>query len=222
MSQWKDISKLSGSDAKAREAAFEAEMLAVLAADKAKPPATLPTTTSSREGIRISVTANGQTTSYNMESVPPSIRDQIGAAWNLSPQPTVPPIITTAPATPIAHSGRSRSLRFAMTLNLLLPGAGQFYLGQRISGLLYASGFSACFITMVVLFVRAYAHYLQLATTSDILETGTLETLSRSFPAGTLLALSVAGTLIYVVSAIHLALGRDHKHPLPPHPRGAD
>jgi hypothetical protein len=75
---------------------------------------------------------------------------------------------------------------------------------------------------MLVLFIRAYAHYLQLATNADILETGTLESLSRSFPVGTLLALSIVGTLIYVASAIHLAVGRDRKRPLPPNPHSAD
>ena len=100
-----------------------------------------------------------------------------------------------------------------MTLNLFLPGAGQLYLGQRTSGLAYATGFCACLVTMLVLFVRAYSHYLQLATSGDILKSGTLETLSRAFPAGTLVGLSLVGTLIYVVSAIHLAVARGHQRP---------
>ena len=100
-----------------------------------------------------------------------------------------------------------------MTLNLLLPGAGQFYLGQRISGSLYAGGFCACLVAMLVVFVRAYSQYLQLATNGDILESGNLETMARAFRVGPLVGLSVIGTLIYIASAIHLAVARGHQRP---------
>ena len=39
MPKWKDIAKLSDREEQTREAAFEAEMLAALAADKPKPSA---------------------------------------------------------------------------------------------------------------------------------------------------------------------------------------
>ena len=102
-----------------------------------------------------------------------------------------------------------------MTLNLFLPGAGQFYLGQRTSGSLYAGGFCACLVAMLILFVHAYSQYLQLATSSDILESGNLETMARTFHAGPLATLSVIGTLIYIVSAIHLVVTHSRQRPSP-------
>jgi hypothetical protein len=102
-----------------------------------------------------------------------------------------------------------------MTLNLFVPGAGQFYLGQRISGSLYAGGFCACLVAMLVLFVRAYSQYMQLATNGDILESGNLEAMARAFQVGPLATLSVIGTLIYIASAIHLVVTRNRQRPSP-------
>lgn len=68
---------------------------------------------------------------------------------------------------------------------------------------------------MLVLFVRAYSQYLQLATNGDILESGNLETMARAFHVGPLATLSVIGTLIYIVSAIHLVVTRIRQRPSP-------
>src|SRR5437870_2848740 len=88
MPGWKNI--LSDSDEKKRAAAFEAEMLAMLAkeksatADKPAAPATPPPVPQVRDGIQITVTANGQSTLYNnLESVPAPVRRQILNAWKL-------------------------------------------------------------------------------------------------------------------------------------------
>jgi len=228
MATWKDIAKLSDHDEKTREAAFEAEMLALLATDKPKPPVaasspspagTAPVSTLvPRDGIQISVTENGQTTLYDLTTAPASIRDKISNAWGLSPKSSVPPVITSvsaASAAPSTPTPRPRTLRFAMTLNLFVPGAGQFYLGQRIAGSLYAAGFCACLVAMIVLFVRAYSQYLQLATNGDILESGNLETMARTFQAGPLAALSAIGTLIYVASAIQLVVTQSRQRRSP-------
>jgi hypothetical protein len=95
-----------------------------------------------------------------------------------------------------------------MTLNLFLPGAGQFYLGQPAMGSVYALGFLACLGTMLVAFFRAYVSYFQLTTSGDIMEAGNLEQLAHAFPIGLLVGLSVLGVVIYVASTIHLALCR--------------
>ena len=63
------------------------------------------------------------------------------------------------------------------------------------------------------LFVRAYSQYLQLATNGDILESGNLEAMARAFQVGPLATLSVIGTLIYIVSAIHLVVTRSRQRP---------
>jgi TM2 domain-containing membrane protein YozV len=92
-----------------------------------------------------------------------------------------------------------------MTLNLLLPGAGQFYLGQPIAGSVYAFGFIACFVTSIVIFLRDYGGYIQMSTGGDIFETGNLERLTQSFHTGWLGGLQVAAIVIYIASTIHLS-----------------
>jgi TM2 domain-containing membrane protein YozV len=222
MPKWKDIAKLSDREEQTREAAFEAQMLAMLATDKPNPSAaSSPSPTpiiAPGDAVQICVTENGQTTLYDLASTPEPLREQISTAWGLSPRSSVPPIITTGPAAsavPSTPIPRPRTLRFAMTLNLFVPGAGQFYLGQRISGSLYAAGFCACLVAMLVLLVHAYSQYLQLATNGDILESGNLETIGRAFQVGPLVTLSVIGTLIYIVSAIHLVVTRGRQRPSP-------
>jgi TM2 domain-containing membrane protein YozV len=202
-------------------------MLTMLATEKppasaasSPPPTTsLPVPTlSPHDAVKISVMENGRTTLYDLASAPTSIREQIGNAWGFSPRFVVPPVITRAPevcpALPMS-TARPRTLRFAMTLNLFVPGAGQFYLGQRISGLVYAGAFGACLVATLVLFVRAYSQYMQLATNADILESGNLESMARAFQVGPLATLSVIGTLIYIVSAIHLVVAHNRQRPAP-------
>ena len=61
MPKWKDIAKLSDRDEKTREAAFEAQMLAMLTTEKPKPStaSSPPPTIAPRDAVRISVTKNG-------------------------------------------------------------------------------------------------------------------------------------------------------------------
>jgi len=201
MSKWKNLTKLSDQEEKAREAAFEAEMLAMIAPGT-QPPAA-PSMAPIRKPIQISVTDNGQTTLYNLETVPWPVRQQIMNAWRPSLAASLPPPqIASSPAP------RQKTMRTAMALNLLLPGAGQFYFGQRIAGSAYAIGFIASFAATLVLFTRAYFAYLRLSTSGDIMETGNLEQLAKVFPTGVLAVISFIGTAIYIASAIHLFASR--------------
>jgi hypothetical protein len=221
MPNWKDIARLSDREGKTREAAFEAEMLALAASENPKPSTgSPPKPTSSmpelRDAIQISVTENGQTTLYDLATVPAPVRERIRNAWGLIPKSSAPPVITREPTTsaaPAVPTSRPRTLRLAMTLNLFVPGAGQFYLGQRAAGAFYASGFCGCLLVILVLFVRGYSQYLQLATSGDILESGNLETMASSFHVGLLIGLSVLGAIIYIISAIHLAVARRRQRP---------
>lgn len=97
-----------------------------------------------------------------------------------------------------------KSLRFAFTLNLLLPGTGQLYLGQTVLGVIYMVGFVSIFVTMLTLFLRAYTRYLELSTSGDILGSDHLEELSHAFPVGWLIGLSVVAIGIYVASLASL------------------
>ena len=109
---------------------------------------------------------------------------------------------------PPSPSPRPRSRRVAMTLNLFLPGAGQFYLGQPVAGSVYAFGFIACFVTSIVIFLRDYGGYIQMSTGGDIFETGNLERLTQSFHTGWLVWLQGVAIAIYIASAIHLSRSR--------------
>ena len=221
MSKWSNIAKLSDRHEKARAAQFEAQMLATLApANTPQPPpapATPPATAApTPDRIHISVTANGHTTHYpDLLTVPTPLRQQILNTWltNPTPPPTTPPILTapTTPRPPVLRSSQSeggRTLRFALTLNLLLPGASQLYLGQPLLAAAYALPFLATVATALAIFLRAYAHYLRLATTGDLLEPGNLETLTHAFPAALLATLTTISTAIFFASTIHLIIKR--------------
>jgi len=222
MPKWKHIARLSEREEKSREAAFEAEMLAALAADKSEPPAVSstppvaeppPATVPASDAIQITVTQNGQTTQYdNLESVPWQVQQRILTAWRPASQSSLPPPIHYEHPLP-APARHPRTMRFAMALNLFLPGAGQFYLGQPLMGCVYALAFLACLGTALVAFGRAYISYFQLSTSGDIMAPGSLEQLTHAFPVGLLVGLSIAGIVIYIISTIHLALSR-RKPPL--------
>ena len=95
-----------------------------------------------------------------------------------------------------------------MFLNLIVPGAGQFYFGQRLAGGLYALTFLGSFIVLLGIFIRGYFNYLRLSTSIDIMEFNTIEQLAHVFPAGRISALSIIGIVIYLASTIHLAATR--------------
>jgi hypothetical protein len=222
MPDWNTIAKLSDREAKTREAQFEAEMLAMIAqggpqspvASPAPSTTALPTPTvvAIRDGIQISVTDNGQTTRYsNLETVPGPIRQQIMNAWILSPAAAVPPVLNASAlrnAPPSPSTPRRKSMKLGMFLNLMVPGAGQFYLGQRLAGAAYALAFLASFTALLVIFVHGYFNYLSLSTSGDILDSNNLEQVAHAFPAGIISALSAVGIVIYLASTIHLAVSR--------------
>jgi hypothetical protein len=188
----------------------------------------LPTTTSPAtispvasalvaNGIQISVTANGQTTQYaNLESVPASVRQQIVNTWIGSPAPTAPPILNApsvrnAPSVPPPSGPRPKTMKVAMFLNLMIPGAGQIYLGQRLIGALYALAFLASFGATIIIFVHGYFKYLSLSTGGDILDGTNLDQIAKAFPTGIISTLSAVGLVIYLASTIHLAVSRSRR-----------
>ena len=101
---------------------------------------------------------------------------------------------------------KRKSLRFAATLNFVVPGAGQFYLGQRVFGCVLAAVFLTCFVAMIAIFLRGYAEYMQAATGGDILESDVLERLSTVFHVRWLIGLLVASIVIFMVSMVSLVV----------------
>jgi len=101
-----------------------------------------------------------------------------------------------------------KSLRFALTLNLLLPGAGQLYLGQTVLGGVLGLGFLACFGTMLAIFLRGYAHYVEVSASGEVFEGNNLETLVDWFHTPWLIGLLVAALAIYIAALVGLAVAR--------------
>lgn len=102
-------------------------------------------------------------------------------------------------------------MKVAMFLNLMVPGAGQFYLGQRLAGAAYALAFLASFGATIIIFVHGYFKYLSLSTGGDILDGTNLDQIAKAFPTGIISTLSTIGLIIYLASTIHLAVSRSRR-----------
>src|SRR5260221_1194625 len=152
------ITKLSEQEAKKREAAFEAEMLALLSRNKVESPVATPVATPStpptaspapvdrpRDGIQVSVTENGQTTIYqNLEAVPSVIRNRMMSSWRPSSQLNSPPVLAATVVQkeqPASPTRKPPSWRAPPTLNLILPRRRAFYLGRPLIGTQFAIRF---------------------------------------------------------------------------------
>ena len=96
----------------------------------------------------------------------------------------------------------ARNLRFAAALNLMLPGAGLFYLGRRLIGGLLAGIFLCCFVALLGVFLVGYARYLTIAMSSDLMKEGELEKAAAAFHTDWLIGFGVVGFVIYLCSAV--------------------
>ena len=97
------------------------------------------------------------------------------------------------------------SLRTAGLLNLLLPGAGQFYLGQRLFGAILVVLFLGCFAAALGIFLVGFGQYLKLALDGNILEGDRLERIGHVLHPRWLIGLAISGAMIYLASFIGLA-----------------
>jgi TM2 domain-containing membrane protein YozV len=100
---------------------------------------------------------------------------------------------------------RSKSLRTAGLLNLFLPGAGQFYLGQRTFGVLLLVLFLGCFGAALGIFLIGFGGYLNLALDGNILEGDRLERIGQVLHPRWLIGLAISGATIYLASFIGLS-----------------
>jgi hypothetical protein len=96
--------------------------------------------------------------------------------------------------------------RFATMLNLVLPGAGQIYLGQRLLGCAFAGGALACFVAAVVVFIVGIKRYWELASSGDLFEGRKLEQMREAMHPGQLFILVGVVILMYVLSIAALRL----------------
>ena len=116
-----------------------------------------------------------------------------------------------------AKLARPKDSRTAFALNLIIPGAGQFYLGQRWVGGAFALAFLACFVAMIAVFVLDFKNYFELAMNGSILEGEQLEKMRDGFHWKCLFVLLGAGILIYVAALAAMAVV---PRPAPPAPSG--
>ena len=109
----------------------------------------------------------------------------------------VPPKLTPA-----------KSLRLAMALNFALPGAGQWYLGQRWLGGLLAVIFAVCLVLGMKFLLGGMSLYFRVASDGRILEPGVLEQLATAFHLPGLITATVASVILQIVSIAQLWFGR--------------
>lgn len=114
------------------------------------------------------------------------------------------------------HSETDKRQRVAVTLTLIFPGAGQFYLGRRSLGCVIGFLFGAFFLTASILFLAGASHYFKLVTDGSILEGDKLEQLATVFHPKWLIGLAVAGVAVYALAFADLA--RKPTTPPPPLP----
>lgn len=85
---------------------------------------------------------------------------------------------------------------------MFLPGAGLFYLGRRVAGSILAFVFLGFFVTLLVVFLIGYAHYLSIAMSDDLMQGNNLEQAAQSFHQNWLIGLAIGGGIVYLVSSI--------------------
>src|SRR5881275_2784427 len=110
--------------------------------------------------------------------------------WRSSPQTSSlaymePPLIQPVP--------KPKSLRWGTTLNLILPGAGLFYLGRRKLGAILAFAFLFCLVAALGIFLLGYGRYLNVVMGNGLLQDGQLEQLEDVFHKRWLVALVLVG-----------------------------
>ena len=105
----------------------------------------------------------------------------------------------------IAEPKESRNMRWAWTLNLLVPGAGQLLVGQIVLGSILCALFIADFTVMVGVFLSDFARFLKLVTSGQILQGDTIEQAGNAYHVTWLLILLGIGMVIYVISFVSLA-----------------
>ena len=106
--------------------------------------------------------------------------------------PAVPPVLRSA-----------KSRRFAVGLNCAIPGAGQYYLGQKALGVAFMVVWLVILVIAVRLLVGAIGFYFNVAGNEHILDPGVLEQLAEKFHLTELFAAMAA---YFVVKGLSIAL----------------
>jgi H+/Cl- antiporter ClcA len=98
-----------------------------------------------------------------------------------------------------------KTRRTALWMNLMIPGVGQFFLGQRLLGVMFAVLSILCMLVFLGLFLFGMAQYYSLAVDGRLLEGDQLEQIRDALHLPWLI-ISFAGLLfLYLLSIIALA-----------------
>ncbi|HVR36900.1 MAG TPA: hypothetical protein VMS21_13715 [Methylomirabilota bacterium] len=90
-------------------------------------------------------------------------------------------------------------------MNLMIPGVGQFFLGHRLLGVMFAVLSILCMLVFLGLFLYGMAQYYSLAADGRLLEGNQLEQIRDALHLRWLI-LSFAGLLfLYLLSIVALA-----------------
>src|SRR2546422_24702 len=114
----------------------------------------------------------------------------------------IPPIL------PARTPPKQKNMRWASALNLVLPGAGLFYLGRRKLGTVLALAFLVCLAAALGIFLIGYFHYLNVVLGDGLLRDGQLEELSDVFHKRWLVGLLAVAAALQVISICALASAR--------------
>lgn len=101
-------------------------------------------------------------------------------------------------------SSSAKTRRAAALLNLVVPGAGQFYLGQRLYGVVLAVLFLGSFVALLGLVVTGFSQYFSLITGGDVLEGNNLERIGAAFHLPWLVGCLVVATVVFLLSMVTL------------------
>ena len=71
-----------------------------------------------------------------------------------------------------------------------------------------AAAFLGCFLALLVLFLLGYSRYLSVAMSDDLMRGDNLERAGDAFHQPWLIALAVAGGIIYLISSILLSIAK--------------
>ena len=101
-----------------------------------------------------------------------------------------------------------KDLRRATLLNVMLPGAGLYYLGWRRAGLAIGISFGAAFLVVVAVFLSGYIRYLSIAMSEDLMKGDNLEQAGAGFHLPWLIGMAGLGAVLYLVSWVMFAAAR--------------
>lgn len=93
-------------------------------------------------------------------------------------------------------------------LNVMLPGAGLYYLGWRKAGLAIGLGFGTAFLGVVTVFLVGYIRYLSIAMSEDLMKGDNLEQAGAGFHLPWLVGLAGLGAVLYLVSWVIFVIAR--------------